>query len=95
MTSFVVPQPGERVLVQTKDNSSEVEVTVHEALGKNGRPLRSKLFEIGAVFKPELPGGLNFLCCVPTRNADGTWKKCGALLKIPKDSLGNPFRHVR
>ena len=57
---------------------------------------RSRLFELGVLFTPPL-NGLNFMCCVPVVNdpETGSMKRCGALLKIPKGSLGNPFRHLR
>ncbi|QDZ18905.1 hypothetical protein HOP50_02g14110 [Chloropicon primus] len=86
-----LPKPGTSLTFGAK------EVRVKVPLGRNGRPLRSRLFEIGAVFEPPLsPGGQDFLCCVPvTDPATGELKRCGALLKIPKGSLGNPLRHVK
>ena len=72
------------------------DVTVLEARGKNGLKLRSRLFELGFLFQPELTNGHNFLCCVPVLDENtGEMKPCNTLLKIPKGSLGNPFRHIR
>ena len=75
------------------------EVTVLEPKGKNGVPLRSRLFELGFLFSSvvsSLSTGHNFICQVPVKDEEtGEERPCNALLKIPKGSLGNPFRHLK
>lgn len=85
-----LPKVGEKIIVEG------AEVTVMEPMGRNGLPLRSKFYKLGAIFDPQTKGGHNFLCCVPVKDpGTGEWRRCGALLKIPKGSLGNPFRHIK
>ena len=89
-SSVDLPKPGDKLVLDGK------EVTVLSPVGRNGRPLRSKLFEVGVMFEPRTDEGQDFLCCVPIPDsATGKTRRCGALLKIPKGSLGNPLRHVK
>jgi hypothetical protein len=103
MSSVALPEIGEEVDYpghkQSRDGdavSQTGKLTVQEAVGRHGKPLRSRLFEVGFMFKPELSTGHNFICCVPVLDeATGEMRPCNAVLKIPKGSLGNPFRHLK
>ena len=89
-SSVTLPRPGEKLTIEGQ------EVEVQEPVGRNGLPLRSKFYSLGVLFKPETKGGHNFLCCVPVVNRNtGETRRCGAALKIPKGSLGNPLRHIK
>jgi len=99
-------EPGDKITLHKSFNEviaaecgpdkDSITVTVRHALGRNNKPLRSRLFELGVLFEPVLRGGHNFLCCVPVKDKEtGEMRPCNAVLKIPQGSLGNPFRHLR
>ena len=89
-SSVSLPRPGEKLTIEGQ------ETEVQEPLGRNGRPLRSKFYDLGTLFKPPTKLGHNFRCCVPVVDKiSGEMRPCGVLLKIPTGSLGNPLRHVK
>lgn len=89
-SSVMLPRPGEKLTIEGQ------ETEVQEPLGRNGRPLRSKFYDLGTLFKPPTKLGHNFRCCVPVVDkTSGEMRPCGVLLKIPTGSLGNPLRHVK
>ena len=73
-----------------------INATVLSPVGRNGKPLRSLLFSLGFMFEPSFRLGHNFYCCVPVKDkSTGMYNPCNTALKIPKGSLGNPFRHMK